>query len=129
HGLAGGRADPEHRGRGLFGRFYHRFERFFEHQTRRYGRLLAWSLAHRLLVLLVVGLLFVGSISLAFGIGREFFPQVDAGQITLYVRAPSKLRLDATTERVADVEHFVQATIPPAEREMIVSEIGLDPDW
>jgi multidrug efflux pump subunit AcrB len=63
------------------------------------------------------------------GIGREFFPQVDAGQISITMRAPSDTRLDATEVRVAEVERFIQQHIPASERELIVSEIGLDPDW
>ncbi len=46
------------------------------------------------LVLSVVGLLFAGSLVLALFLGREFFPQVDAGQITIFVRSPSNLRLE-----------------------------------
>ncbi len=118
-----------HPRRGLFGRFHHRFEQLLERVTHRYERLLRGALNHRKLVLVVIALLFAGSLGLAVGIGREFFPQVDAGQITLYVRSPSELALDASTQHVADVEHFLEANIPPAEREMIVSEIGLDPDW
>jgi multidrug efflux pump subunit AcrB len=80
-------------------------------------------------VLLAVALLFAGSLQLLRGIGQEFFPQVDAGQITLYVRAPSNLRLDAAERRVIEMEEFIQEQIPEAERRMIVSEIGLNPDW
>ena len=56
--------------------------------------------------------------TLLFGIGREFFPQVDAGQITIHVRAPSDLRLDASERRVIDVEHFIenQSLLWPALR-------------
>src|SRR5205085_6939738 len=57
------------------------------------------------------------------------FPQVDAGQITLQVRAPSNSRLDATERRVIDVEKVLEEQIPPPERAMIVSEVGLNPDW
>ena len=55
--------------------------------TRAYERALAWALRHRLLVLSAVLGLFIAALMLTFGIGREFFPQVDAGQITIYVRA------------------------------------------
>src|SRR5262249_50707471 len=68
------------------------------------------------------------ALGLTFGIGREFFPQVDAGQITIYLRAPSNLRLDASEKRVAEVEHFLREQIPTEERMMIVSELVLDPD-
>lgn len=97
--------------------------------TRGYEGLLHWALAHRALVLGTVLALFVGALLLTFGIGREFFPQVDAGQITIYMRAPSDLRLDAAEKRVAVVEHFIEDKIPARERETIVSELGLDPDW
>jgi multidrug efflux pump subunit AcrB len=112
-----------------FSHQHHKIEAFLNHVTRRYEALLAWALAHRRQVLTVVALLFVGSLFLTFGIGREFFPQVDAGQITLYVRTPSNLRLDASEKRIIGVEKFLEEHIPASEREMIVSEIGLDPDW
>jgi multidrug efflux pump subunit AcrB len=66
---------------------------------------------------------------LTMGIGREFFPQVDAGQITVRVRAPSRSRLDESERRAIELERFLEEKIPAHEREMIVSEIGLDPDW
>jgi multidrug efflux pump subunit AcrB len=119
----------EHPDRGVFGRIHHRIEGFLERTTHRYTRLLDWSLAHRPLVLTVVGLLFAGSLGLGLLIGREFFPEVDAGQITVYVRCPSRYRLDATEQRIAEVEEFIKSNIPADEREMIVSEMGLDPDW
>jgi multidrug efflux pump subunit AcrB len=114
---------------GVGGRVHHKIERTLIRLTRLYERILGWALAHRPLVLTAVGLLFVGSLCLTLGIGREFFPQVDAGQITIHVRAPSRSRLDETERRVLDVEKFLEEKIPPREREMIVSEIGLDPDW
>jgi multidrug efflux pump subunit AcrB len=114
---------------GWFGRIHQRIDRFLIRQTKRYGRFLGFALRHRGAVLAVVLALFVGSLLLLFGIGREFFPQVDAGQITIYVRAPSDLRLDASEERVAEVEKFIEKQIPADERKMIVSELGLDPDW
>jgi multidrug efflux pump subunit AcrB len=128
-GIAHGCVDTAHDRGGLFSYVHRRIEWFLTGMTRRYERVLAWALAHRAPVLTVVGLLFVGSLCLAAGIGREFFPQVDAGQLTMYVRAPSNLRLDATERRIMAVEQFLERAIPPAEREMIVSEIGLDPDW
>jgi multidrug efflux pump subunit AcrB len=114
---------------GGFARLHQPIERGLRFVTRRYEKLLALALRHRALVLIAVGLFFLGSLALTFRIGREFFPQVDAGQITLHVRAPSRTRLDATEQRVIDVERFLEEQIPAFEREMIVSEIGLDPDW
>jgi multidrug efflux pump subunit AcrB len=121
---------PLHRP-GLFARAYGVFDRFLGRLTRLYEALLGAALAHRWLVLATAAVLFAGSLLLGRRIGREFFPQVDAGQLTLYVRAPSNLRLDAAEARVAKLEEFLKDpdVLPEREREMIVSEIGLDPDW
>jgi multidrug efflux pump subunit AcrB len=105
------------------------FDRFFDAFTRFYSRLLGAALRVRWLFLGAVAVLFVGSLFLLKFIGQEFFPQVDAGQIAIGLRAPSNLRLDATDRRVEEVEKFIEKIIPPAERTMIVSEIGLNPDW
>jgi hypothetical protein len=45
------------------------------------------------------------------------------------VRSPSNLRLDATEDRIAVLEEFIGQQIPEAERKMIVTEMGLNPDW
>jgi multidrug efflux pump subunit AcrB len=115
--------------RGLFGRMHARIERGMEKLTLGYSRLLQASLRRRLIVLGIVSVLFAGALLLTLGIGQELFPQVDAGQITMYVRASSNLRLDATEDRVAQVEKLIEEVVPEEDREMVLSEIGLDPDW
>jgi multidrug efflux pump subunit AcrB len=127
----GGHAHPgeEHATHGVFSRVHRRIEGALNFATRQYERLLLAALQRRALVLAAVTLLLTGSVLLVFGIGWEFFPQVDAGMITIQVRAPSKARLDRTEQRVIDVERAIERQVPDGEREMIVSEIGLDPDW
>jgi multidrug efflux pump subunit AcrB len=129
HGAHGGHSHPGHVPTSFFGRVHHRIENFLDAATRVYQNLLTRALGHRFLVLGGVLALFLGALGLTPWIGREFFPQVDAGQITVYFRTPSNLRLNATTDRVAEFEQFIKEVIPPHEMEMIVSEIGLDPDW
>ncbi len=87
------------------------------------------AIRHRWKVLGFVGFLILLAVGLSFFIGREFFPQVDAGQITMYFRCPSNLRLDAAEKRVTQAEDFIREQIPKDELEMIVSEMGVDPDW
>lgn len=108
---------------------HHRIDGFLARLTARYEQLLAAAMRHRVLVLGAVGLLFVASLGLVFGIGREFFPQVDAGQLTVFVRAPSGTNIEATEARIVDVEKFLETNIPARERQMIISELGLVPDW
>jgi multidrug efflux pump subunit AcrB len=106
-----------------------RFQAKVDVLAARYAAALDWCLANRGKVIAGVVGLFLVSLTLLGGIGREFFPQVDAGQIVMRVRAPSNLRLDATEARVKDVEAFIKEAVPAPEREMIVTELGLNPDW
>jgi multidrug efflux pump subunit AcrB len=117
------------RPRGVGARIHGAFEAALNFANRAYARLLGLALRARVAVLLAAAGLFAGALCLYPRIGREFFPQVDAGQIAISVRAPSNSRLDATERRVAEVEKLVEQAIPPNERAMIISEIGLNPDW
>jgi multidrug efflux pump subunit AcrB len=114
---------------GFFDRIYAKIDGFLKAATRQYEAILNVALANRALVLVLVAALFLASLSLLRGIGQEFFPQVDAGQITVQIRCPSDLRLDAAEERIVEVEQFIRENIPEDERAMIVSEMGLNPDW
>ena len=121
--------NPQSQPVGRIAKTTQQFQNFIDGVTSRYVQILDWSLSNRTLVITGVGTLFLASLVLGLGIGREFFPQVDAGQITLSVRAPSNLRLDETEKRISEVEEFLKLSIPAKERDMIVSEIGLNPDW
>ena len=114
---------------GYFRRIYLKIDGFLTYVTQTYSNLLLWALGRRALVLTMIVLLFAGSLSLLKFIGQEFFPAVDAGQISIQVRAPSNLRLDATERRIIDVEKALAEVIPPSELQMVVSEIGLNNDW
>jgi multidrug efflux pump subunit AcrB len=136
HGVAdaggdrhGSHGHGEHAPKGWFGRFHHWFEGYLDRANASYERQLHRVMRHRFKFLAFVGLLIVLAGFLAPHLRREFFPKVDAGQITVYFRTPSYMRLDAAEQRVAQFENFIKKVIPPHEMEMIVSELGLDPDW
>lgn len=114
---------------GWFQRLLARFEKFLGWVTARYQLILHWALARRGRVLAAVGGLFVGALALLFFIGQEFFPQVDAGQLTILLRAPSGTNLESMEHRVAQVERFLHDHIPNNEQRMIIAELGLVPDW
>src|SRR5205823_246345 len=103
-------------------RLHARVEMVLYFLTRHYQRLLAFALVRRASVLVAVALLFVASLGLLFFIGREFFPQVDAGQLTVFVRSPSGTNIEATEQRIIEVEKFLEASIPASERQMIIAE-------
>ncbi len=114
---------------GWLQRLLHPAERFLLGLTRRYERLLEVALRHRKLVLSSVAVLFVGSVALLPFIGRDFFPQVDSGQLTVYFRCATGTKLEKTNERLAKFEGFLQEMIPADDVRMIVSEVGVANNW
>src|SRR6202790_5037859 len=105
-------------------RFQHGFERGFARLRAGYHDLLALAIEHRRLF--VGG--FLGFIAVSFllapFLGRNFFPQVDGGQMLLHVRAPVGMRIEETAARFAEVEKAIREVIPPAEVAAIVDNIG-----
>jgi multidrug efflux pump subunit AcrB len=73
--------------------------------------MLSWALHHRRAVVALFGVFTFVSGVLALGLGTDFFPQVDAGQLRLHVRAPAGTRLEATEELFADVEERLRRII------------------
>jgi multidrug efflux pump subunit AcrB len=73
-----------------------------------------------------------GSAILAFplgtylpGLGQDFFPTVDSGQIKLHLRARTGLRIEETAALCDSVETLIRQMIPASEVESIVDNIGL----
>jgi len=100
------------------------FEASFERLRAGYHDLLALGIQHRGRFL--AG--FLGFIAVSFllapFLGRNFFPQVDGGQILLHVRAPVGMRIEETAARFADVEKAIRQAIPPAEVAAVADNIG-----
>ncbi|MBV8784234.1 MAG: efflux RND transporter permease subunit [Gammaproteobacteria bacterium] len=59
------------------------------------------------------------------GLGQDFFPQVDAGQIKLHLRAPTGTRIEETAALCDQVERAIRAVIPPREVATIVDNVGV----
>ena len=107
-------------------RFQRRFETRFEALRERYHGVLksragaqpavhdraSWPLA------------FASMIIYPF-LGRNFFPEVDAGQIKLHVRGPTGFRVEDTAGLVDQVEAAVRKVIPPQQISSVVDNIGL----
>ncbi len=106
-------------------RFQRRFEERFERIRHRYQSILTTILHHRAVFMAVfLGLAF-GSMLLIPFLGRNFFPEVDAGQIKLHVRGPTGLRVEDTAGLVDHVEAAVRQRIPAGEIASVVDNIGL----
>lgn len=104
-------------------------DRSFSRLRTSYRRRLRWALAHRGLILGSAGVLFTISLGLVRFVGTELFPEVDAGQMSIRVRAPSGLRIERTEDLVARIEDTIKQTIPSGELQMLISNIGVLLDW
>jgi multidrug efflux pump subunit AcrB len=122
HGESG---ELEEAGRGPFARIHHGFQERFERMRNAYRRLLESALAHRRLVAACFGIICAACAALIPFIGTDFFPQVDAGQIRLHVRAPAGTRIEETEAYFRQVEDTIRQVIPPAELSDILDDIGL----
>jgi multidrug efflux pump subunit AcrB len=117
--------EMEETGHGWFASIHHGFQTRFERMRNAYRRLLGSALAHRKLVAACFGLIAAACAALLPFIGTDFFPQVDAGQIRLHVRAPAGTRIEETEGYFKQVEDTLRRTIPAAELSDILDNIGL----
>src|SRR6516164_2183935 len=101
----------------------------FERVRARYLGLLDWSLARRAPVLATFLLVSLGSLGLVRLVGRDFFPDVDAGNLRLHARMPPGTRIEQTEVRFADVEQEIRRALPAAEIETILDNIGIPNAW
>jgi multidrug efflux pump subunit AcrB len=122
--ITAGSAGTEQPSRNPLVRFQHSFEAGFVRFRTRYHDLLALFLEHRgRMVLIFLGFIAVSLLLTPF-LGRNFFPQVDGGQILLHARAPVGMRLEETAAQFADVEQAIRQIIPPREVMAVVDNIG-----
>jgi multidrug efflux pump subunit AcrB len=109
-----------------------RFEQWFLRIRERYHALLARALAAGGRFALP----FLGATAatalLAFplgrflpGLGQDFFPRVDAGQIKLHLRAPTGIRIERTAALCDNIEATIRSVIPAHEVATVVDNIGV----
>jgi multidrug efflux pump subunit AcrB len=109
----------------IFSAFHQRFEDWFAGFREGYGRNLSWALTNpRVTVSFFLGLMIV-SLALFPALGRDFFPQIDAGQMRLHVRTPPGTRLEQTQAYFADVEAAIRRIVGANQVEVILDNIGL----
>jgi multidrug efflux pump subunit AcrB len=109
----------------LFARLQRGFERMFERLRSSYASLLGRLIATRVFFVPVFLVVCLVSFTLIPFLGQDFFPDTDSGQMILHVRAKTGTRIEDTA-RLADlVEGSIRQTIPSAEMDNILDNIGL----
>jgi len=106
-------------------RFQHAFEGRFERIRSAYHGMLELALAHRRpFVMGFLAFVLVSFLLVPF-LGRNFFPDVDGGQILMHVRAQVGTRVEETSTLFNQIERSIRGVIPPDELGTVVDNIGV----
>ncbi len=81
-----------------------------------------------LTVAILTGVFLVSLVIYPF-LGLAFFPSTDAGQFTINMKVPTGTRLEVTEQYVAKVEDLIRNVVGSKDLKMVVSNIGVVPDF
>ncbi len=112
-----------------FARFVHWFDKKYEQMLGRYSIAVGRSLARPLATVLGVAGVFLFSLALFPLLGVSFFPRTDPGQFVINIKAPTGSRIELTNDYIKHVENDIREVVPRGELGMIVSNIGITPDF
>ncbi len=124
HGEAG-----HHEGKTAFGRFVRWFNRRYDQMLMKYDFAVARSLLRpAATVSLILGVCLF-SLALFPFMGLGFFPRTDPGQFVVNVKAPTGTRLELTNQYIKRVEADIREVVPDKDLDMVLSNIGITPDF
>jgi multidrug efflux pump subunit AcrB len=101
------------------------FDQNFSFFREKYRDALDWATFRPGLTVAFFILLMGASCLLFPALGRDFFPQVDAGQMRLHVRAPPATRIEQTVADFARVEADIRKIVGSDQIDVILDNIGL----
>jgi len=105
-----------------FNRMFNKVLDYYEHWVRR-------ALVRPGLTVLALSGLFVVSLAIYPLLGLALFPKTDAGQFTINVKVPTGTRIEVTDQYIAKVEDLIRHTVEAKDLKLIVSNIGVVPDF
>jgi hydrophobic/amphiphilic exporter-1 (mainly G- bacteria), HAE1 family len=105
-----------------FNRMFNRLLDYYEYWVRR-------AVQRPGLTVAVLSGVFIASLAIYPFLGLAFFPQTDAGQFTINLKVPTGTRIEVTEQYVAKVEDLVRRTVDKGDLKMVVSNIGVVPDF
>jgi multidrug efflux pump subunit AcrB len=109
----------------IFSALHHGFEKSFNRLREGYRNYVAFCVGRAGVTSVIFVLLMACSLLLFPLLGRDFFPQVDAGQMRLHVRAPPGTRLEETQRYFAEVEGAIYQIVGRDEISVVLDNIGL----
>jgi multidrug efflux pump subunit AcrB len=108
----------------VFVRFQKGFERRFNQFRESYGALLEQVIAHRNRFVAISLVVALGSLSLFFFLGRDYFPEIRSAVIQMHMRAPLGTRIEVSGRLATLVSNSIKELLP-GHVENIVSNCGL----
>ncbi len=110
-------------------RFNARFNRMFNKVLDFYERWVRRALLRPGLTVAMLSGLFVLSLAIYPLLGLAFFPKTDAGQFTINLKVPTGTRIEMTDQYVAKVEDLIRHEVKPKDLKLVVSNLGVVPDF
>jgi multidrug efflux pump subunit AcrB len=123
-----GIAIETHVAKNWLARFNDRFNKAYIAVRTRYTEALTWFIGNRRRAFLIAGAAMITPFLLLPFVGRDFFPDVDAGQLRLHVRVQPGTRLEETKIVFSRIEDEIRRIIPAEELELILDDIGKPPE-
>jgi multidrug efflux pump subunit AcrB len=116
-------------GRSWWDRFTASFNRHFNKLLDFYEYWVKRAVARPGLTVAALSGAFVLSLGIYALLGVAFFPRTDAGQFTINLKVPTGTRIEVTEQYVAKVEDLVRREVNARDLKMVVSNIGVVPDF
>ncbi len=110
-------------------RFNARFNRMFNKVLDFYERWVRRALQRPGLTVALLSGVFLASLAIYPLLGLAFFPKTDAGQFTINLKVPTGTRIEMTDQYVAKVEDLIRREVEPKDLKLVVSNIGVVPDF
>ena len=132
----GAHANPEYEieptsaaGRSWWDRFTAEFNRQFNRLLDFYEYWVKRALVRPGLTVAILSGVFVVSLAIYPFLGLAFFPRTDAGQFAINLKVPTGTRLEVTEQYVEKVEDLIRQVVGKDDLKMVVSNIGVVPDF
>lgn len=107
-------------------RTLNRWNQTFDALIPRYKAILAFSLRHRWLVMLIAVAAFASAIYMARFVGAEFFPRTDEGKMVVTVETPAGTTIEETAQRMGEIEDFIKE-MPEVTSSLVTIGAGNSP--
>ena len=115
--------------RSWWNRFTAGFNRKFNQMLDLYEYWVNRALVRPGVTVAILSGVFLLSLAIYPFLGLAFFPSTDAGQFTINMKVPTGTRLEVTEQYVAKVEDLIRNVVGSKDLKMVVSNIGVVPDF